>query len=81
MWFWSTNIYFKFGSKPKSVAPPDLPPPVKTPSEISIQAAKAGETGGRRFRKKRGRFGTRITKPELAGVPAPIVRAGLTTLG
>ncbi len=65
--------------KPKSVTPPSLPPPAVTQTEIIEGAQRAGETEGRRLRKKTGRRATRLARPELAAVPAPIARAGLKT--
>ncbi len=64
---------------PKSVSPPSLPPPATSQTEITEQAAKAGETEGRRLRKKTGRGATRLTPPEQALIPAQIARAGLKT--
>jgi hypothetical protein len=64
---------------PKRSIPPDLPPPVTKTSEILSKAGKVGESAGRRLRKKTGRVSTRITRPELASVPAPIAQAGLKT--
>ena len=65
--------------KPKKTLAPSLPPPVATPTEILPEAAKAGEAEGRRLRKRTGRRATRLTRPELAAVPATIARAGLKT--
>ncbi len=65
--------------KPKSVSPPALPPAAATTSKIVEAAQKAGETEGRRLRKRTGRRETRKTRPELAGVPAQIRVAGLKT--
>ena len=63
--------------KPKSVKPPALPPAAAVPSEIAEQAAKAGEVEGGRLRKRTGRRATRLTRPELALVPAPIAKGAL----
>lgn len=66
--------------KPKTVKPPELPPPVPTPTEIAPQAMKAGEAERRRLRGRRGRAGTIFTRGGLA--PATTAQAGLkTTLG
>ena len=67
------------GGKPKSTKPPALPPPAATPEDISAQAVKVGEEEGRRLRKRTGRRATRLTRPELAMVPATVTRAGLKT--
>lgn len=65
--------------KPKSVTPPSLPAPAASPAQISAQAARAGETEGRRLRRRTGRGATRLARPELATVPANVARAGLKT--
>ena len=81
MWLFmpTFNIRFKFGGKPKSVTPPALPPPATSQTQIIEGAQRAGETEGRRQRKRTGRRATRLSRPELAFVPAPIARAGLST--
>jgi len=61
-------------SKPPAVAPRSLPP-----EEIGAQAMKAGEEEGRRLRRRRGRWATRLASPDLAMVPATVSRAGLKT--
>lgn len=80
MWFWSTNWRYKFGGMPKT-KPPELPPPVATPTEIAPMAMKAGEAERRRLRGRRGRIGTIFAgrRPLPAATTA---QAGLkTTLG
>ncbi len=78
-WFNDPQIRFKRES-PKSVTPPALPPPTPAPpSEISPQVQAAGQAEGKRLRKKTGRLGTQIARPELAFVPAQTARAGLKT--
>ena len=62
---------------PKSVKPPALSPAARPPSEIISQAAKVGETEGRRLRKKTGRRSTRLTSPGLALIPAQTAQGGL----
>lgn len=75
------RVCYKSG-KPKSTKPPALPPAAVTPQEISQQAAAAGEAEGKRIRRRRGRGASRLTRPELATVPATVARPGLaTTLG
>ncbi|GAH73930.1 unnamed protein product [marine sediment metagenome] len=60
--------------------PPPLPPPVATPTEISAQAMKVGETERRRLRGRRGRASTVLTPGFLA--PARTTWPGLKqTLG
>lgn len=66
--------------KPKTVKPPTLPSLAATPTEISAQAARAGETERKLLRGRRGREST-ILAPGLL-MPARVERAGLkTTLG
>ena len=65
--------------KPKSVSPPALAPTARPPQEIVEAAAKVGESEGRKLRKRSGRRTTRITRPELANVPADVGIAGLKT--
>lgn len=68
--------------KPKTPTPPSLPPASTTPTEIASQAMRVGEAEGGRLGRRRGRGATRLTRPELAAVPATVARAGLrTTLG
>ncbi|NVM24206.1 MAG: hypothetical protein HWN68_20810 [Desulfobacterales bacterium] len=67
--------------KPKKVAPPELPEPTPTITEITPEAMKAGEAERRRLRGRRGRAATRMTIPGFMA-PARIERRGLkTTLG
>jgi len=93
--FSSWHRRFKGPPTPKAAKPPELPPPVATPREISAQAAKVGgaapqvvgvspATAERRgIKPRKGKFGrrsTRITRPTgLAMIPAPVARAGLKT--
>lgn len=70
---------FKGPTPAKAAKPPELPPPAATPQEISQQAAVAGTAEGRRLRRRTGRGATRLTRPELAAVPATVARAGLKT--
>lgn len=44
--------------KPKTVKPPELPPPTPTPTEIAPAAMRAGEMERRRLRGRKGRAGT-----------------------
>ena len=65
---------------PKSVTPPALPPPsAAPPTEVSPQVQAAGQAEGRKLRKKTGRIATRLSRPDLAFVPATTARAGLKT--
>lgn len=63
--------------KPKTVRPPELPPPVPTPTEIAPAAMRAGEAERRRLRGRRGRVGTVLAGRGLA--PAQTAQAGLKT--
>jgi hypothetical protein len=78
---WGNDPAMRFKREsPKSVTPPALPPPTAAPpSEISPQVQAAGQAEGRNLRKKTGRRATRLTRPELAFVPAATARAGLKT--
>ncbi len=81
--FWILALLrFKGPPDGKADKPPELPPAAATPTEIISAAGKAGEAEGRRLRRRTGRRATRITRPELASVPATVSRQGLqTTLG
>jgi hypothetical protein len=66
---------------PKSVTPPALAAPAATPTEITSEAAAAGEAEGKKLRKRTGRRATQLTVPGFM-TPARVERAGLkTTLG
>lgn len=67
--------------KPKTVKPPELPPPVPTPTEIAPMAMKVGEAERRRLRGRKGRAGT-IFAGQRPLPTATTAQAGLkTTLG
>lgn len=73
IWF----IRYKFG-KPKSVAPPELPPPaIPTVSQMSMQAMKVGEAERKRYRK--GKASTIFAGARKTLAPAPVSQAGLKT--
>ena len=79
--FWDRNDRVRYKAPTaKSVKPPSLPPAAITPREIAAKAAKVGAEEGRRLRKRTGRRATRVARPELAFVPAPIAQAGLKTV-
>ena len=67
------------GGTPKSTKPGPLPPPAQQPTEIIAQSAQAGQTKGRRLRKRTSRASTRTTRPSLAFQPAQTQQAGLKT--
>lgn len=76
--FTNDSLFRRFKKPdPKSTKPPSLPPPAKSPIEISTQAAQVGEREGRRLRKRTGRRATRVSRPELATVPAQTTQAKL----
>lgn len=66
--------------KPKKVAPPELPEPTPTITEITPEAMKAGEAERRRLRGRRGRAATIFAgrRPmELAPVQRAILKQRL----
>lgn len=73
----SPFVRYKFG-KPKSVAPPELPPPVPEVRQLSMQAMKVGEEERKRLRGRKGRRATQFTTPGFM-TPAQIERRGLKT--
>lgn len=79
--FWQ-NMFRRYkGGKPKSVAPPALPPPAATPTQIIEQAGQAGQAQrqGRTLRRKTSRATSQVTRPSLAFQPAQTAQAGLQT--
>ena len=71
-WF----IRYKFGGKPKSVAPPELPQPVPTVSQMSMQAMKVGAES--KPKGKTGRARNIMTTPGFMA-PAQVEKRGLKT--
>lgn len=65
------------GPKIPKVIPPELPPPVATPRQISEQAQRAGGAERRRIRGRRGRLTIFAGRRDLA--PAVVSQAGLKT--
>ena len=64
--------------KPKKIAPPEIPPPLPTITEITPEAMAAGEAERKRLRGRRGRGSTIMTTPGFMA-PAQVERKGLKT--